>query len=149
VSDAAVEVRGLVMAFGQVAAVRGIGFKVRPGETSGFLAPNGAGKPTTIKILCTLASPTAGEAKVARSDVVRQSRNQTEPNRRSGSHRGSSEPALNKRATQGGYGGKPPCVAIIGVPTGARNAGKGAPTGDQSTDMSITHVIRPWMQVPH
>src|ERR1700748_2902148 len=43
-----------------------------------------------------------------------------------------------KRATQGGYGGKPPCVAIIGVSTGARNAGKGAPTGDQSTDMNAT-----------
>jgi hypothetical protein len=45
---------------------------------------------------------------------------------------------LIKRATQGGYGGKPPCVAIIGVPTGARNAGNGALTGDQSTDMNGT-----------
>src|SRR5487761_443134 len=43
-----------------------------------------------------------------------------------------------KRATPGGYGGKPPGVAIIGVPTGARNAGSGAPTGDQSTDMNGT-----------
>jgi hypothetical protein len=34
----------------------------------------------------------------------------------------------------GGYGGKPPGIAIIGVPTGARNAGNGAPTGDQSTN---------------
>ena len=42
------------------------------------------------------------------------------------------------RATPGGYGGKPPGVAIIGVPTGARNAGSGAPTGDQSTDMNVT-----------
>jgi ABC-2 type transport system ATP-binding protein len=73
VSDApAVEVRGLVKTFGQVEAVRGIGFEVRPGETFGFLGPNGAGKSTTIKILCTLASPTAGEARVAGFDVVRQ-----------------------------------------------------------------------------
>jgi hypothetical protein len=43
-----------------------------------------------------------------------------------------------KRATPGGYGGKPPGVAIIGVPTGARNAGSGALTGDQSTDMNGT-----------
>jgi hypothetical protein len=43
-----------------------------------------------------------------------------------------------KRATPGGYGGKPPGVAIIGVPTGARNAGSGAPTGDQDTDMNGT-----------
>jgi hypothetical protein len=42
------------------------------------------------------------------------------------------------RATPGGYGGKPPGVAFIGVPTGARNAGSGAPTGDQSTDMNVT-----------
>ncbi len=45
-----------------------------------------------------------------------------------------------KRATPGGYGGKPPGVAIIGVPTGARNAGSGAPTGDQSTDMNGTRL---------
>ena len=43
-----------------------------------------------------------------------------------------------KRATPGGYGGKPPGVAIIGLPTGARKAGSGAPTGDQSTDMNRT-----------
>jgi hypothetical protein len=42
------------------------------------------------------------------------------------------------RATPGGYGGKPPGVAFIGVPTGARNAGSGAPTGDQSTAMHVT-----------
>jgi hypothetical protein len=42
------------------------------------------------------------------------------------------------RATPGGYGGKPPGVAFIGVPTGARNAGSGAPTGDQSTGMHVT-----------
>ena len=41
-------------------------------------------------------------------------------------------------ATPGGYGGKPPGVAFIGVSTGARNAGSGAPTGDQSTDMNAT-----------
>jgi hypothetical protein len=42
------------------------------------------------------------------------------------------------RATLGGYGGNPPGVAFIGVPTGARNAGSGALTGDQSTDMNVT-----------
>jgi hypothetical protein len=46
----------------------------------------------------------------------------------------------DKRATPGGYGGKPPGVAIIGVPTGARNAGSGALTGDQSTDMNGTRL---------
>jgi ABC-2 type transport system ATP-binding protein len=67
----AVEVRDLVKSYGQIEAVRGIGFEVKPGETFGFLGPNGAGKSTTIKILCTLVSPTAGEARVAGHEVVR------------------------------------------------------------------------------
>jgi len=72
VSDApAVEVRDLVKSYGQIEAVRGIGFEVKPGETFGFLGPNGAGKSTTIKILCTLVNPTAGQARVAGHEVVR------------------------------------------------------------------------------
>jgi ABC-2 type transport system ATP-binding protein len=72
VSDApAVEVRDLVKTYGQIEAVRGIGFEVKPGETFGFLGPNGAGKSTTIKILCTLVNPTAGVARVAGHEVVR------------------------------------------------------------------------------
>ncbi|HUN34185.1 MAG TPA: ATP-binding cassette domain-containing protein [Trebonia sp.] len=71
-SDApAVEVRDLVKSYGQIEAVRGIGFEVKPGETFGFLGPNGAGKSTTIKILCTLVNPTAGQARVAGHEVVR------------------------------------------------------------------------------
>ena len=46
--------------------------------------------------------------------------------------------ATQKRATPGGYGGKPPGVAFIGAPTGARNAGNGAPAGDQSTGKHVT-----------
>ena len=68
----AVEVRGLVKRYGKVEAVRGIDLDVAPGETFGFLGPNGAGKSTTINILCTLAEPTAGSARVAGFDVVRQ-----------------------------------------------------------------------------
>jgi ABC-2 type transport system ATP-binding protein len=66
----AVIVRGLEKRYGDVHAVRGIDFEVRPGEVFGFLGPNGAGKSTTIKILCTLAMPTAGTASVAGHDVV-------------------------------------------------------------------------------
>jgi ABC-2 type transport system ATP-binding protein len=42
------------------------------GEVFGFLGPNGAGKTTTINMLCTLARPTAGSARVAGHDVVRE-----------------------------------------------------------------------------
>src|ERR671926_161974 len=67
----AVEAAGLVKRFAEVEAVRGIDLAVRSGELFGFLGPNGAGKSTTIKILCTLLYPTAGEARVAGFDVVR------------------------------------------------------------------------------
>lgn len=60
------------------------------------------------------------------------------PRASTASHSRSWLKASEVRATPGGYGGKPPGVAIIGVPTGARNAGSGAPTGDQSTDMNAT-----------
>ncbi len=47
---------------GNVRAVEGISFEVRPGEIFGFLGPNGAGKSTTIGILTTMLRPTGGEA---------------------------------------------------------------------------------------
>ncbi|GAA1799236.1 ATP-binding cassette domain-containing protein [Actinomadura chokoriensis] len=66
----AVEVDGLIRKFGDVEAVRGIDFTVRPGEIFGFLGPNGAGKSTTINMLCTLLRPSGGTARVAGHDVV-------------------------------------------------------------------------------
>ncbi|MEU6040358.1 ATP-binding cassette domain-containing protein [Actinomadura sp. NPDC047616] len=68
--EPAVEVDGLVKRFGDVEAVRGIEFTVRPGEIFGFLGPNGAGKSTTINMLCTLLRPSTGTARVAGHDVV-------------------------------------------------------------------------------
>lgn len=68
----AVSARGLVKSYGEIQAVRGIDLEVLSGETFGFLGPNGAGKSTTISMLCTLLTPTAGTAKVAGFDVVRQ-----------------------------------------------------------------------------
>jgi ABC-2 type transport system ATP-binding protein len=72
VTEPVIEVSDLVKRYGDVEAVRGIGFEVQPGETFGFLGPNGAGKSTTIKILCTLADPTSGTARVAGYDVKKQ-----------------------------------------------------------------------------
>jgi ABC-2 type transport system ATP-binding protein len=68
----AVLVDGLVVRFGEVQAVRGISFDVRPGEAFGLLGPNGAGKTTTIRVLTTLLKPTEGRAMVAGHDVVRE-----------------------------------------------------------------------------
>jgi ABC-2 type transport system ATP-binding protein len=68
-----IEVEGLVRDFkGGVRAVDGIHFEVQPGEIYGFLGPNGAGKSTTVLMLTTLLPPTAGTARVAGFDIVRQ-----------------------------------------------------------------------------
>ena len=66
-------VDGLVREFkGGVRAVDGIELRVEPGEIHGFLGPNGAGKSTTVLMLTTLLPPTAGSARVAGHDVVRE-----------------------------------------------------------------------------
>jgi ABC-2 type transport system ATP-binding protein len=57
---------------GGIRAVDGIDLSVAPGEIYGFLGPNGAGKSTTVHMLVTLLPPTAGTARVAGFDVVRQ-----------------------------------------------------------------------------
>jgi ABC-2 type transport system ATP-binding protein len=68
-----IEVEGLVKEFkGGVRAVDGIDLAVAPGEVYGFLGPNGAGKSTTTLVLTTLLPPTAGGARVAGFDVVRE-----------------------------------------------------------------------------
>ncbi|HEY0780175.1 MAG TPA: ABC transporter ATP-binding protein, partial [Gemmatirosa sp.] len=51
----------------------GLDLDVAAGECFGLLGPNGAGKTTTIGILTTRVLPTAGEARVAGADVVRES----------------------------------------------------------------------------
>ena len=47
-----------------VEAVRGISFRVEPGELVGYLGPNGAGKSTTIKMLTGILVPTSGRISV-------------------------------------------------------------------------------------
>ncbi|MBD5526892.1 MAG: ABC transporter ATP-binding protein [Lachnospiraceae bacterium] len=56
-----IQVRGLKKYFGKIKAVDDISFSVERGELFGFLGVNGAGKSTTINMLCTLFRPTAGE----------------------------------------------------------------------------------------
>jgi ABC-2 type transport system ATP-binding protein len=69
VSAPAIRVAGLRKTFGELEAVRGVTFEVAPGEIFAFLGPNGAGKSTLIKMLCTLALPTAGRAWIGGHDV--------------------------------------------------------------------------------
>jgi len=68
-----IEVEGLVRKFKKgPRAVDGISLTVAPGEIYGFLGPNGAGKSTTVLMLTTLLPPTAGTARVAGYDIVRE-----------------------------------------------------------------------------
>ena len=66
----AIEVRGLTRRFGAFTAVNDVSFDVGRGEIFGFLGSNGAGKSTTIRMLCGLLRPTSGTAKVGGVDVA-------------------------------------------------------------------------------
>lgn len=59
-----IQVKGLKKYFGEVKAVKGIDFHVEKGELFGFLGVNGAGKSTTINMLCTVLKPTDGQARI-------------------------------------------------------------------------------------
>lgn len=64
-------VNGLGRCFRDFWAVRDVTFTVHRGEIFGFLGANGAGKSTTIKMLCGLLTPSRGTAFVANVDVAR------------------------------------------------------------------------------
>ena len=70
-SDVAIDVRGLTRRFGTFVAVNDLSFSVKQGEIFGFLGANGAGKSTTIRMLCGLLKPTGGTALVGGVDVSR------------------------------------------------------------------------------
>ena len=67
----AIVVNDLTRRFGDFVAVDHLTFDVRPGEIFGFLGSNGAGKSTTIRMLCGLLAPTSGTALVDGVDVSR------------------------------------------------------------------------------
>ncbi len=67
----AIVVRDLTRVFGRFTAVDRVTFDVEEGEIFGFLGANGAGKSTTIRMLCGLLRPTSGSAMVGGIDVAR------------------------------------------------------------------------------
>ena len=67
----AIAVAELTKRFGDFVAVDRLTFDVRQGEVFGFLGSNGAGKSTTIRMLCGLLKPTSGTATVGGVDVSR------------------------------------------------------------------------------
>lgn len=63
-SDAAIRARGLTRRFGTLTAVDRVDLTIPRGAVYGFLGPNGSGKSTTIRMLCGLLTPTAGDIDV-------------------------------------------------------------------------------------
>ncbi len=66
----AIVVDRLTKKFGAFVAVDALTFDVAGGEVFGFLGANGAGKSTTIRMLCGLLKPTSGRARVGGADVT-------------------------------------------------------------------------------
>ena len=65
----AIDVRGLVKSFGGRTVVDHVSMQVETGEIVGFLGPNGSGKTTTIRLMCGLLTPDAGEGEVLGYDI--------------------------------------------------------------------------------
>ena len=70
--DAVIDVRGLTKSFNGRKVVDGVSIRVPRGQIHGFLGPNGSGKTTTIRMLCGLLTPDAGEGTCLGFDVIRE-----------------------------------------------------------------------------
>ena len=68
-TTAVLHVEGLHKSFGGVHAIKGLSFKVEPGEVMGLIGPNGSGKSTTVNCLAGTFPPTSGEIILAGAQV--------------------------------------------------------------------------------
>ncbi len=71
-SDYVIDVTGLTKRFGDVVAVNDVTLKVERGLIHGFLGPNGSGKTTTLRMICGLLEPDAGEGTCLGLDIRRE-----------------------------------------------------------------------------
>ena len=70
----AIEVKNINKSYGRVQALSDVSFAVGKGEVFGLIGPDGAGKTSMFRILCSLLLPDAGTAAVDGYDVVKQMR---------------------------------------------------------------------------
>jgi len=71
--EIAIDVHGLTKSFGTRTVVHDLSLQVPKGEIYGFLGPNGSGKTTTLRMLCGLLTPDAGEGTCLSYDIRTQS----------------------------------------------------------------------------
>ncbi len=71
-TELAVDVTGLDKSFGDKHVVQDLSIQVERGRITGFLGPNGSGKTTTLRMLCGLLTPDAGEGEVLGLDFRRE-----------------------------------------------------------------------------
>ncbi|NYF58108.1 ATP-binding cassette domain-containing protein [Micromonospora purpureochromogenes] len=72
--ELAIEASGLRKSYGDVQVLKGVDITVPRGSVFALLGPNGSGKTTSVRILSTLTSLDAGQARVAGFDVVKERR---------------------------------------------------------------------------
>jgi len=68
----AIRTTGLTKTFGSLKAVDGIDLVVHRGEMFALVGPDGAGKTTTVRMLCGIMTPTSGSATILGHDIVRE-----------------------------------------------------------------------------
>jgi ABC-2 type transport system ATP-binding protein len=71
--QAAVEITGVSKRFGNTAALRDISARILPGQLTGLVGPDGAGKTTLMRLMAALMAPSAGQVTVGGCDSVRES----------------------------------------------------------------------------
>lgn len=69
--DCPVEADNLEKKYGNFYAVKNNSFCIKKGEIFGLLGPNGAGKSTSFKMMCGLAKPTSGTARLMGIDIIK------------------------------------------------------------------------------
>jgi ABC-2 type transport system ATP-binding protein len=67
-----IEVEGLEKLYGDFPAVRGLSFRVEPGEVLGLVGPNGAGKTTTIRSIAGIIIPSRGRISIGEHDLAKE-----------------------------------------------------------------------------
>ncbi|MBE2888213.1 ATP-binding cassette domain-containing protein [Geobacter anodireducens] len=68
----AIDTENLTKRFGELTAVDGLTLTIAPGELFGLVGSDGAGKTTTMRMLCGIMDPTEGRARVLGRDTVRE-----------------------------------------------------------------------------